>query len=81
MEKRERGSNILCFITLRLFRRISSGIKVKRTEILWKNIKILKMGVGKNIKLQGTLYTSATRATTPCSRRWRFRRGEKGKLS
>ena len=39
-EKRERGSNIIFPIILRLLGRISSGEEVKWTEILGKKIKI-----------------------------------------
>jgi len=51
VEKREMGSNIIFPIILRLFGRISSGEEGKGMEMLGKKIKILKMGVGKNIKL------------------------------
>ena len=44
---------------LRLFRRLSSGEEGEVKEILKKKIKIKNMGVGKNIKLFGTLYTPA----------------------
>ena len=57
VEKRERGSNIIFPLILGLLRRISSREEGKGTEILWKKIEIKKMGVGKTIKLQGTLYT------------------------
>ena len=52
VEKRVRGSNIICSIILRLYGRLSSGKEGKGTEILGKKIFFLKkMGVGKNIKL------------------------------
>ena len=58
--KRDRGSNIIFPIILRLLGRISSGKKGKGAETAGKKIKIKKiMGMGKNIKLQGTLYTPA----------------------
>ena len=44
-------------IIFRLLGRISSGEKGKGMEVLRKKIKILKNGVGKNIKFWGTLYT------------------------
>ena len=56
MEKRVIGSNITCSIILRLFGRLSIGEEGKGTEIMGKKIKFLKTRVGKNIKLQGTLY-------------------------
>ena len=42
---------------LMLLGRISSGEERKVTEFYGKEIKIKNMGVGKNIKLFGTLYT------------------------
>ena len=56
----EQVSNIIFPKILKLFGRISSGEKGKGTEISGKKIKIKnEMGVGKNIKLYGTLYTPA----------------------
>ena len=50
MHKRERGSNIICPIILRLLGRISSGGKGKGTEILGKKIQIKKKwGMGTNV--------------------------------
>ena len=58
MEKRERVRNIIFPIILRLLGRISSGGKGKETEISGLKIKLRKeVRLGKNIKLQGTLYT------------------------
>ena len=42
MEKRGRGSNIICSITLRLLGKISSAEDGKGTEILGKKIKFKK---------------------------------------
>ena len=55
MEKRERENNIIFAIILRLLGRKSSRTEGKRTEMLGKKFKII--GAGKNIKLQGNLYT------------------------
>ena len=41
IEKREKGSNIIFPIILRLLGRMSSGEKGKGTEIYWKKIEIL----------------------------------------
>ena len=46
-KKRERGSNIILLIILKLLERISSG--VKGTEIFRKIIKIKNMGLRKHI--------------------------------
>ena len=55
MEKRQRGSNIIFPLILRLLGRISSGKEGKETEILGKKIKILKKLEGeKNIKIKNT---------------------------
>ena len=51
MEKRERGGNIILSIILRLFGKISTGVKGKGIEILGVENHDLKMGMGKNIKL------------------------------
>ena len=56
-KKRERGSNIICPIILRLLGRISSGDEGKGTKT-----KIKKNWVGKNIKFQGTLYSPGSDA-------------------
>ena len=42
VEKREKGSNIIFPIILRLLGRISSGLRGKGTDILGKKIKVLK---------------------------------------
>ena len=49
VEKRVRGSNIICSIILRLQGRLSSG----EEEIWGKKIKILKNRVGKEYKIVG----------------------------
>ena len=56
MEKRERGSKIFFPIILRLLGRILIGGKGRKNM----QIKINIIGLGKNIKVEGTLYT-------PCS--------------
>ena len=52
MEKRERGSNIIFPIILRRLGRISNG----EDGNFWEENQ---NGMGKNIKLSGTLYTTA----------------------
>ena len=56
--KRERGSNIIFPIIFRLLGRISIREEGKGTEIFGMKIKSKRMGIGTNIKLRGTLYTS-----------------------
>ena len=57
---RKKGSlNIIFPIISRLLGSISSGLVVKGTEILGKKSRLKKIGVGKNIKLKGTLFTTA----------------------
>ena len=58
MEKRERGSNIIFPIILRLLGRISSGEKGRKRKFWGRKSRFNKRS-GKNIKVQGTLYTPA----------------------
>ena len=46
VEKRLRGSNIICSIILRLLGRISSGIKGKGTDISGRKSRFKKIGFG-----------------------------------
>ena len=57
MEKRERRTNIIFPIILRLLVKILSWDKWKVFEISGKKIRFKKMEVGKNIKLKETLYS------------------------
>ena len=67
MEKRVRGSNIICSIILRLMGRLSRREEGKGTENFGEEIQIFKMRAGKNFKLQGTLYTTVIFSTFFCS--------------
>ena len=57
VEKSERGSNIIFPVTLRLLGRILN--RKEDGTFKEENKDFKKMRVGKNIKLQGTLYTPA----------------------
>ena len=57
MKKRERGRKIIFPVIYRLLGRISSEKKGKWSEFWGRKSRFLKLGVGKNIKLYGNLYT------------------------
>ena len=56
VEQRERVSNIICSIILRLYGRLSSGEEEKGTKIFGKKIKSLKNGGGEEYHCR-ELYT------------------------
>ena len=57
-EKRKKGTNIIFLIISRLLGRISNGEEWKGDGNFWaENRDSKRMGVRKNIKLKGTLYT------------------------
>ena len=55
--KRESGSYIFVSYILRLLGRTSNGEEGKGPKNFGKKMKIKKVGMGKNIKLWGTIYT------------------------
>ena len=57
MEKRSRGSNIICSIILRLHR--EDYLVGKGTEILGKKIILLRNKGGEEYQIAGTSYTPA----------------------
>ena len=56
LKKRERGSNMIFSMILRLFGRVSSWGEGKGSVNMGKKIKILKMWVGKNINIRNFVH-------------------------
>ena len=60
MEKRVRGSIIICSVILRLKGRLSSGEEGKRNEILEKKIKFSKNEDGEEYQIAGNFIHPCT---------------------
>ena len=65
MEERVRGSNIICYIILRLQGSLSCGEEGKGTEVLGKKIKILRNGGGEEYQITGN-FNIPDISTKPC---------------